>query len=137
VAQAQALGRRALVLAESLADAYDAARQALGAVGEAGGDPTLRDLDLGRVVAAAAEPPLALGACAADIALLAAVVAVHGPPDLRANAVVAAKLAAAVADSAAHLVEINLVAGADEEQIGLARRRARAASEAARSAATA
>jgi hypothetical protein len=78
-----------------------------------------------------------LGACAADVASLAAVVAVHGTPDLRANAVVAAKLAAAVADCAAHLVEINLVAGADQDRIGLARRRAQTASEAARSAATA
>jgi hypothetical protein len=136
-AQAQALGRRALVLAERLADAYDAARLALEAVGQPGGDAPGRDLELGRLVAAAAEPPLALGACAADIAVLAAAVAVHGAPDLRANAVVAAKLAAAVADGAAHLVEINLVAGADQEKLGLARMQARTASEAARSAAAA
>jgi hypothetical protein len=49
--------------------------------------------------------------------------------------VVAAKLAAAVADSAAHLVEINLVAGADQQQIRRARKHAQTASEAARSAA--
>jgi hypothetical protein len=136
-AQAHALGRRALVLAERLAETYDAAREALDAVGQPEGDVPGRDLELGRLVAAAAEPPLALGACAADIASLAAVVAVHGAPDLRANAVVAARLAAAVADGAAHLVEINLVAGADQKQLGLARMQARTATEAARSAAAA
>jgi formiminotetrahydrofolate cyclodeaminase len=136
VAQAQALNRRARSLAQRGAAAYGEARAALDAVGQGEDTSALRNWQLGKTVAAAAGPPLALAACAADIAQLAAGAAVSGDGALVADAVVAAKLAAAAADSAAHLVAINLVAGSDAERLALARQRATAAAEAARSAVT-
>jgi formiminotetrahydrofolate cyclodeaminase len=136
VAQARALNRRARSLARRGAAAYGEARAALDAVGQGEDTSALRNWQLGKTVAAAAGPPLALAACAADIAQLAAGAAVSGDGALVADAVVAAKLAAAAADSAAHLVAINLVAGSDAERLALARQRATAAAEAARSAVT-
>ena len=124
--QAQALRRRATVLAQRDADAYAAARKALA---ERAGD-----FELGTAVREAAGPPLELAASAADIAALACAVAEHGAGDVRADAVVAACLAAAAAGAAEHLVRINLVVGGDEQLAARARAFAQAAG---RSAATA
>lgn len=132
-AQAQLLRRRALALAEKDADAYAAARAALTERGGTG-DPIERDMKIGDAVSEAAQVPLQISATAADIAQLAGEIATHGNAEIRADAAIAAILAAAAAEAAAHLVEINLIAGADRELVALAQRRAQAASSAASSA---
>jgi formiminotetrahydrofolate cyclodeaminase len=129
VAQARALHRRAHALTGEVSAAYEAARMALAGA-KAGMSTPQRDFSFGRTVAAAAEPPLRLAACAADIAQLAALLAGHGPPDLRADVTLAARLAAAAAAGAADLVEINLVVGCDPEQVAAARRYATLAARA-------
>lgn len=116
-AQAQALRRRALDLAERDAAAYALAREALGqrhreaVPGSVADDQAARDWRLGTAVERAAEPVLELAASAADIAELAAAVALRGAADVRADALVAAQLAAAATHAAAQLVQVNLVVG--------------------------
>jgi formiminotetrahydrofolate cyclodeaminase len=135
-AQAQALRRRTIELAERDAAAYAAAREALArlaretGIGPDGEDQAARDWQLGTVVERAAGPPLELAASAADIAELSAVIAVRGAADVRADAVVAAILAAAATRAAAQLVQINLVVGEQEPAV-MARRYAAAATAAA------
>lgn len=121
-AQALALARRAAQLGERGAGAYGAARLALARRGveleavepglsAAAEAQAERDRRLGAAVAGAAEAPLELTARAADIAALAGEIAVRAGDDLRADAVIAALLAAAAARAAARLVEINLAVG--------------------------
>ncbi len=135
VAQAEALQRRAGMLARNNSQAYDHARAALAGGVVPPGTPEQRDWAIGRAVAAAADPPLALAGCADDVAHLALALAEHGSAEVRADVVAAAQLAAGAAASAAHLVEVNLVVGADETRTGQAYRHARSAAEAARAAA--
>ncbi|HWD65695.1 MAG TPA: cyclodeaminase/cyclohydrolase family protein [Solirubrobacteraceae bacterium] len=135
VAQGRALQRRAGALAWNNSQAYDFARAALAGEPGSPGTPEQRDWALGRAVAAAADPPLALAGCADDVAHLALTLAEHGAADVRADAVAAAQLAAGAAASAAHLVEVNLVVGADQARTGRAHRHASSAAEAARAAA--
>jgi glutamate formiminotransferase/formiminotetrahydrofolate cyclodeaminase len=130
-AQALALRRRILNLASEDAAAYAAARTALATRGGEG-DVETRDAQIGEAVRLAADAPLQIGAVAADVAALAALVASHGAPDVQTDAAIASLLAAAAARSAAQLVEINLVAGADSGLVA----RARACADAAASAAT-
>jgi len=135
LAQAEALRRRAHALAQDNSQAYHDARLALAGGGEPVAGSAQRDWALGRVVAAAADPPLALAGTADDVAQLARALAEQGAPEVRADVVVAAELAAGAAASAAHLVEVNLVVGADQQRTGRARRHAHSAAEAARAAA--
>ena len=108
-AQAQTLRRRSLELAQRDAAAHAEARQRLGdRTGQSG------DWQLGQAVSAAAQPLLDLAACARDLAQLAELLAGHAEGDVRPDAVVAAMLAAGGARAAGHLVEINLVVGADD-----------------------
>jgi formiminotetrahydrofolate cyclodeaminase len=132
-AQAQALRRRALGLAGATAEAHSGAVSRLAARGDGGSEA--RDWELGRSVSAAAEPPLVLTACGRDLAELAGLAAEHADPDVRADAVVAAMLAAAAARSAAHLVAINLITGADAQLVGQAAANAHQAEAAASAAA--
>ena len=134
VAQGRALQRRAASLAGDNSKAYDFARAALARGPLPEGTPEQRDWALGRAVAAAADPPLALAGCADDVAHLALTLAEHGSADVRADAVAAAQLAAGAAAAATHLVEVNLVVGADEARTGQAHRHASSAAEAARAA---
>ena len=129
-AQAQALRRRALRLAEGDATAYADARAALAQRGGAA-DSRDRDARIGEAVSLAGQVPLEIGAAAGDVAQLATEIAAHGSADVRADAAIAAILAAGAARAAAQLVEINLVAGADEQLVALARRLAEAALTAA------
>jgi formiminotetrahydrofolate cyclodeaminase len=122
-AQAQALRRRAVELAERDAAAYALAREALA--------ERVDDWRLGDAVERAAEPPLALAASAADVAQLARAIADRGAGDVRADALVAATLAAAAARVAAHLVHINLVVGGDQQPAVLAQSYAESAAAAA------
>jgi formiminotetrahydrofolate cyclodeaminase len=125
IAQARALGRRAQALSAENAAAYAYARAALAAPREHG------DAGLGRAVADAAGPPLALCACAADVAQLGATLVEHGAPEARADAVVAARLAAGAAAAAGHLVGVNLVVGTDPNRASLVQRWVRLARAAA------
>jgi formiminotetrahydrofolate cyclodeaminase len=125
-AQALALRRRILDLASEDAAAFAAARAALDNRSREGDDA-----QLGETVRLAAEVPLQIGAVAADVAALAGLVAAHGAPDIQTDAAIASLLAAAAAQSATRLVEINLVAGADPELVQRARSYADAAAQAA------
>lgn len=134
-AQAQALRTRALKLAQSGAQAHAEAVAKLKARGR-DGEPKeerteVRDWRLGHAVEQAAEPPLDLAACGLDIAQLAQTISIHAAGDVRADAVVAAQLAAAAAAAGAHLVAINLVVGGDREPAMRARTLAQAAAAAA------
>ena len=140
-AQAQALRRRAVRLAERDVEAYAVARAALARrSGQGERDQELeegeeaRDWRLGQAVRDAAEPPLELASCALDIARLAQLIAAHAADDIRTDAAIATMLAAAAARAAAYLVEINLVVGVDEQQVKRARACAEAAAAAAASA---
>lgn len=64
--------------------------------------------DLEDAQARTVEVPLEIARAAVKVGLLAEKLAAHGNPKLRADAVVAAILASAAAESAAFLVEINL-----------------------------
>jgi formiminotetrahydrofolate cyclodeaminase len=136
-AQAQALRRRAVELAERDAVAYALAREAFAQRGDAtqptaaANDQQERDWRLGDAVERAAEPPLQLAATAADVAELARGIADRGAGDVRADALIAAGLAAAAARAAAHLVRINLVVGGDQQPAALAQSYAETAAIAA------
>jgi formiminotetrahydrofolate cyclodeaminase len=135
-AQARALRRRAAGLVERHMAAYAAARSALAQrhlEAEVTEGDEARNWRLGVAVEEAAQPPLELAARAADIAELAGVIATHGADDIRADAVIAAELAAAAAHGAALLVRINLVLGGDQHAATLAQRYADAAAAAAAS----
>ena len=128
-AQADALGSRAAQLAQEDADCYD---QALAVRDSAAAlSPEKRDWEIGKAFAAAAEPPLEIARAAADVAELAAAVAVSGDPSVRADAVAAATLAAATARAAVTLVEVNLTAVEGDARIAEAERLASAAEDAA------
>lgn len=72
--------------------------------------------------------PLRMTRAAADVAELAVQLAQHGNPNLRADAVVGAILAAAAAESGAMLIEVNLGEAVDDPRLALARKLARKAS---------
>jgi len=130
-AQAESLRDRAAPLAQADAEEYEAALQAReddGGQAEAG---ERRDFALGRAYARAAEPPLQIARAAADVAELAVVVARNGDPAFHADAVIAALLAAAAANSAAELVGVNLTASARDERVREAGRLAESAARAA------
>jgi formiminotetrahydrofolate cyclodeaminase len=131
-AQAQALRRRALELAARDAIAHAEARQRMAARG--GALSQTDDWRLGQAIEAAAQPLLELAACARDVAQLAELLAGHAEGDVRPDAVVAATLCAGAARAAAHLVEINLVAGTDDRRLADVRERVREAESAATSA---
>jgi formiminotetrahydrofolate cyclodeaminase len=132
-AQAGALRERALSLVERETRAHAQAMATLAARGRQGQQDReeMRDWRLGEAVRLAAEPPLELAACALDVAELAQVVAAHAAGEVRADAAVAAQLAAAAARAGAHLVEINLVVGGDRQPAVQARALADAASSTA------
>ena len=105
-AQAESLRDRAAPLAELSAEAYE---RALGAQGG--------DYEVGRAYAGAAEPPLRIAEAAADVAELAALVAEHGDPARRADAVSAGLVAAGCARAAAELVAVNLTVSAHDQRV--------------------
>lgn len=119
-AQAESLRDRAIPLADLSAEAFE---QALGAQGG--------DYELGRAYARAVEPPLRIAEAAADVAALAALVAEHGEPSRRADAVSAGLVAAGCARAAAELVAVNLTVSGSDARV---RRADLLAEEAARTA---
>jgi formiminotetrahydrofolate cyclodeaminase len=71
--------------------------------------------------------PLRMTRAAAEVAELAVQLAKHGNPNLRADAVVAATLAAAAAESGLTLIAVNLGDARDDARLAEARRLARKA----------
>ncbi len=130
-AQAEALRERAVQLVDEDAEAY---RQALEArAADESAKPEQRDWALGRVTAAAAEPPLALVRLAADLAELCAAAGARVEPRVHADVAAAAALAAAVARGARALVATNLTALPGDTRVEEADRLVAAAEAAARS----
>jgi formiminotetrahydrofolate cyclodeaminase len=106
VAQAEALRARSAPLAQVDAETYE---QAL-VVRDAASDlrPEQRDWEIGKAFARAVEPPLEIARVAVDVAELAAELALTGAPEIRADAVAAAALAAGAARGCVAMVEVNL-----------------------------
>ncbi len=77
--------------------------------------------------------PLRMTRAAAEVAALAVQVAHRGNPNLRADAVVAAILAAAAAEAGLTLIEVNVSDAPDDHRLAAAAKLARQASELARS----
>ena len=131
-AQAELLRERAAKLVDEDADAYRRALEARAAADETE-TPEQRDWALGRVTAAAAEPPLALARHAADLAELCAAAGARVDPRVHADVAAAAALAAAVARGARELVVVNLTALPGDPRVEEATGLAAAADLAARS----
>jgi formiminotetrahydrofolate cyclodeaminase len=131
-AQAEALRERALLLVDEDAEAYRQALEARAAADESA-KPEQRDWALGRVTAAAAEPPLALVRLAADLADLCTAAGARVEPRVHADVAAAAALAAAVARGARALVATNLTALPGDTRVEEADRLVAAAEAAARS----
>jgi formiminotetrahydrofolate cyclodeaminase len=77
--------------------------------------------------------PLVMTQAAAEVAELAVQLASRGNPNLRADAVVAATLAAAAAESGLTLIAVNLADAPDDARLAAARQLARKATGLARS----
>jgi formiminotetrahydrofolate cyclodeaminase len=130
-AQAEALRERAVLLVDEDAEAYRQALEARAAANEKT-RPEQRDWALGRVTAAAAEPPLALARLATDLAELCAAAGARVEPRVHADVAAAAALAAAVARGARELVAVNLTALPGDVRVEEADRLVEAAQAAAR-----
>lgn len=131
-AQAESLRDRAAKLVDDDAEAYRQALEARPAADESE-RPERRDWALGQVTAAAAEPPLALGRLAADLAELCVAAGARVEPRVHADVTAAAALAAAVARGARELVAVNLTALPGDVRVEEADRLVAAAETAARS----
>lgn len=127
-AQAEALRLRVAPLAELNAEAYVSAVATLRE--KSSDEPEARDEAIARALSRAAGIPLQIGEAASDVSILAAAVAEHGEPNLRADAATAALLSEAGARAAATLVEINLTTTSEDERVARARALAAAASTA-------
>jgi formiminotetrahydrofolate cyclodeaminase len=127
-AQAEALRARAAPLAQLDADVLDGALAVRD--GAAALPPEKRDWEIGKAFAAAAEPPLEIARTAADVAELAAEVALLGDPRVRADAIAAGILAAAAARAAVTIVQVNLTAVEDDPRVAEAEQLARSAEDA-------
>lgn len=125
--QAHALRLHSEELIEHDVHAYlgfvEALRMAKGLRGAA------REQVVGPARARTVDVPLEIVRSAAKVAVLAARLADLGNPNLRADAIVAAILAAAGAESALTLVAVNLGGSMDDKRLEEARRLARQASE--------
>jgi methenyltetrahydrofolate cyclohydrolase len=119
---------RATPLVDANAVAYREAVEAMAL--PAGGSPGERNALLGTALARAAEVPLEITAIAETVAELGAVVAEHGKPSLRPDAVAATLLAGAAAAAAANLVVVNLTVTEDDPRAHRAHGLARDASRA-------
>ena len=131
-AQAESLRERAAKLVDEDAEAYRRALEARDTA-DTTGKPEQRDWALGRVTAAAAEPPLALARLAADLAELCATAGTRVEPRVHADVAAAAALAAAATRGARELVAVNLTALPGDVRVEEADRLVAAAEAAARS----
>jgi formiminotetrahydrofolate cyclodeaminase len=128
-AQAEALRTRAAPLAQVDADTYAAALDVRDAANELRQEQ--RDWEIGKAFARAAEPPLEIARAAADVAELAAELALNASPAVRADVVAAAALAAGAARGCVTMVEVNLTAIEGDPRVVEASRLADAAGAAA------
>jgi len=119
LAQADVLRARATSAAGRVAAIYHVLVEALDAAVVA--SSAAAEGDLGEELAQAADVLVQIAETASDCAALAVLVAKSGDTVVRADATAAAILAAAGAEMAAHLVEVNLLAGARQEQTDRAR----------------
>ena len=135
-ADAHGLLRRAAPLAQADADAYGGVLAARREPGRAGGPP--REERVSAALARASEVPLEVADLGSKVAALAADIAGRGNPAVRGDALTAARLAAAAAQAAAALVQINLAGAPDDprpaQATHLAARAAHVAALAARQA---
>jgi formiminotetrahydrofolate cyclodeaminase len=122
-AQAEALAARLSRLAEEDEEALAAARAAFPDAEPEASDAR-RDFAFGKVLDRAAAAPLAIAEACADVVLLARGLAERIDPALGPDLEAAALLASGAARAAAHLVEVNLTVGADDERARRARRAA-------------
>lgn len=116
VERAEALRSTMSTLALADEDAYAKVIEAL----RLPPDSPSRDADLAAALSGAADVPLAVAEAAAEVAVLAALVAQEGNARLRGDALIAAELAEAGARGAAELVAINLE-GNDDPRVRRAR----------------
>jgi formiminotetrahydrofolate cyclodeaminase len=125
--QAHTLRLRAEELVEADAHAYmsfvEALRAAKGLRGQA------RERAVGPTRASTVEVPLAIARLGAETVELAEQLAAHGNPNLRADAMVAATLAAAAATAAARLIAVNLRGTRRDARLDEARKAARVATD--------
>jgi methenyltetrahydrofolate cyclohydrolase len=130
VAQAESLRVRLARLTASDGAAHAAARELLQSVSSdssaASAEVTAtegerRNYALGVALTSAASVPLAMAEACADVAVLAAWASEECLTETRAEAVLAATLAAAGAAGAAHLVLVNLAVRGDDAAAALAR----------------
>ena len=135
-ADSRGLLHRAAPLAQADADAYGDVLAAIRAPRQPAGRP--REERVSAALARATEVPLEVAGLADRVAALAADIAGRGNPAVRGDALTAARLAAAAAQAAAALVQINLAGAPDDARpvraTHLAARAARAAALAARQA---
>jgi formiminotetrahydrofolate cyclodeaminase len=129
VAQANAIGERAVELAHTDGRAWEDALAALRDAETKDGDDPRGDFSLEQKLEAAAAAPLEIASLGADAAELAELAGAHGEPTYRADAAAAAALAAGGASAAAHLVRVNLGVRRDDGRLGLALAREQAAHE--------
>lgn len=122
--QAHALRLRAEELVEADANAYMSFVEAMRSAKEVKGKA--RESVIAPARAATIDVPLAIARLAAETVELAGVLVANGNPNLRADAMVAATLAAAAATAAARLIAVN-VSGARDPRAGEADRIAQAA----------
>lgn len=118
--RANALRLQAEELLEEDAQAYmdfvEAMRAAKGMMGEA------RDRAITPAHSKTVDVPLAIVRSGAEVVEIAAALAAHGNPNLRADAVVAATLAAAAADAGTGLMAVNLSGAQSDPRLTEARR---------------
>ena len=130
VERADALRRRVAPLAPADSQAYEEVLAAMRL--PKGLEPEVRNTTIGNALARAAEIPLEIAREASEVAVLAALVAENGNPNLRGDAVAGAVLAEGGARTAANLVVINLGTTQADERIEQAREHAATAAAAAR-----
>jgi methenyltetrahydrofolate cyclohydrolase len=120
IAQAKVLRERLAELAPLNDEVYEHALAALRLPAAVAGDS--RNELIGSSLERAAAFPLAIAEAASNVAELAAVVSEDGSPAARADATAAAMLALGATRAAAHLVEINLGVGEQDERLDRATR---------------
>ncbi len=108
LAQANAIGERAVDLAHTDGRAWDDALVALRDAEVAADDDPRRSFALEQKLEAAASAPLEIASLGADVAALAAAAGERCDATYRADAAAAAALASGGAAAAAHLVRVNL-----------------------------
>ena len=114
--QAEVLRSRATALLPESGSAYeDAVARLAQAKAHEGERSDVHDWNLGQALRRAARTPLRCAEIAADIAELAGEVATRCEAASRPDVIAAGRLAESAAAVGAHLVEVNLVAGADDE----------------------